>query len=121
MKKKKEIRSLEDYLSDINKYASKVVIYSQDMTYEIFIENKITRYAVEWCLIVLVEAARQLTKHYPEYAKNNKEPFKQIKSIKKIVGVYSSDIDIKAVWEIANTLVPELVNDNMKDKTRIKD
>jgi uncharacterized protein with HEPN domain len=99
---------------DINNYANRAMKYTDNITYAEFVdEERDIQAATIRCLTVMVEAARQLTHYYPDFAKAHVELFKQIRSMKKIVCIYHTETESIKVWELVKTIVPELINGDL--------
>jgi uncharacterized protein with HEPN domain len=103
----KNIRSLNLYLADIQEYSNRIINGILDVTLDGFIADGQKQDATLHRLVIIVEAARQLSEFYPLYVKRNKELFQQIERIKEAVDVDYDKIDLKAVWEVTK-IAPKL-------------
>ena len=95
------------YLADIQEYSNRIINGILDVTLDGFIADEQKQAATLHRLIIIVEAARQLSNFYPLYVKYNEELFQQIERIKQAVDVDYDKIDLKAVWEVTK-IAPKL-------------
>ena len=95
-------------LWDIKKAGEEIQDFLNGLSYEDFVDDKRTRYAVERQLLVMGEAANHLSEEFVE--ENGTIPWKRIIGLRNILAHEYGDILTDRIWNIGKSNVPELLN-----------
>lgn len=97
-------REFEDYLKDISDAMTKAQIFVADMSYEEFIKDDKSAFAVIRALEIIGEA----TKHIPdEFRKENPDvPWKELAGIRDILIHRYFGVDLETVWTVVKEEIP---------------
>jgi uncharacterized protein with HEPN domain len=97
----KPIQRLNDILENIDR----IIQYTNDHTFELFAQDRLTRDAVERCLLRISEAARKLEGIVDAIAP--RQPWSDIRALGNIIRHEYDDIDPAVIWKIvADDLLP---------------
>jgi uncharacterized protein with HEPN domain len=94
-------------LWDMHKAASEIVEFVKGANYEKFQSDKILRYAVERQILVIGEAAKNVSATF----KNSSPqiPWTAIVAQRNILAHEYGDILVERIWRVATVFVPELI------------
>jgi uncharacterized protein with HEPN domain len=101
-------RSKEFLIKDIAEYSALIQDYTENISFEQFINDSKTCNAVIRCIEVIGEA----TKNIPDElkVKYTSIPWKNIAGMRDIAIHDYSDLDYEEVWQVAKKDIPDLVN-----------
>jgi len=88
------IRRLNDILENIDR----IVQYTRDYGYQDFLQDRLTRDAVERCLLRIAEVARKLEGLVDEIAAD--QPWSDIRALGNIIRHEYDAIDPVVIWKI---------------------
>jgi uncharacterized protein with HEPN domain len=90
-------RSLQR-LNDILENIDWIIQYTVDHTFELFVQDRQTRDAVERCLLRISEAARKLEGIVDELAPD--QPWADIRSLGNVLRHEYDSVDPEVIWDI---------------------
>jgi uncharacterized protein with HEPN domain len=94
-------------LWDMHKAASEIVGFVKGVNYERFQSDKMLRYAVERQILVIGEAAKNVS---ATFKKNSPQiPWTAIVGQRNILAHEYGDILVERIWRVATVFVPELM------------
>lgn len=98
-------------LEDIRKYSQLLLDHTAKMTFDDYLEDQLTRLAVERSIMIIGEASARIRYSYPEV-------FEQIESLRPAIAVrnrlahgYDDQISDESIWSIVEIGLPTLVNE----------
>ncbi len=114
-------RQWGDYIEDISDAVQSIEEFVSDMTYEEFISDKKTYFAVIRCIEIIGEATKNILD--PEREKYPDIPWKDMAGMRDKVIHHYFGVDLKVVWKTIKEDIPsiqpkisEILNDIDKDK-----
>jgi uncharacterized protein with HEPN domain len=113
-------RDIRDYLNDIVEAASDIENFTKKITYQEFIKDKKTLYAVIRSIEIIGEASKQLPLSIK--TKHSDIPWKEIAGMRdKLIHAYSG-IDTETIWKTTKTDIPRLKRQiqNIQNETEHK-
>ena len=101
-----EKRTYIDYVSDIKNELDKITLFIKDLSYEDFIKDEKTVYAVIRCFEIIGEAVKNL----PDELKNQYPdiPWKRIAGMRdKLIHFYFG-VNYDIIWQVIKDRLPDL-------------
>lgn len=95
------------YLWDMQKYALEILEIVEGVLYIKFIENKITRYAVERLLLIVGEAANHVSKEFQD--KHPEIEWAQIIGLRNILAHEYGEVKMDKIYLAATKSIPVLL------------
>jgi len=94
-------------LWDIKKAGEEINVFLNDISYNEFVDDKRTRYAVERLLLIIGEAAN----HISDDTKNEHPEiqWKRIIGLRNVLAHEYGEILVDRIWNICKSNVPELI------------
>ena len=99
-------RTNTEFLSDIQEAARRIKVYTDGMTYEIFLTDTKTQDAVIRNLEIIGEAVKNFAMEFRDRYPN--VPWKSIAGIRDRLIHYYFGVDIEIVWNIVITELPNV-------------
>jgi len=94
------------YLWDIMDACNDITNFLNNKTYESFMNDKLTRFAVERQLLVIGEASKKLSDSTRQ--NNNEIQWKRIIGLRNIIAHEYGDLLVERIWKIAKNDIPIL-------------
>ncbi|MEK6583136.1 MAG: DUF86 domain-containing protein [Nitrospirota bacterium] len=94
------------FIKDILEHIEKVESFIGDMSYEDFIRDTKTNFAVVRCVEIVGEAAKNIPDSIRE--KYKQVPWKYLTGKRDKIAHFYFGIDLKRVWEVATVKLPPL-------------
>jgi uncharacterized protein with HEPN domain len=94
-------------LWDMRRAASEIAGFVKDVTYERFQSNNMLRYAVERQILVIGEAAKNVSSKFKDA--HTEIPWSAIIAQRNILAHEYGDILVERIWRVATVFVPELI------------
>jgi uncharacterized protein with HEPN domain len=99
-------REVEDYINDIIEAIEKALDFIKDMSYEDFVKDEKTIFAVVRAIEIIGEAVKNIPEELK--TKYNKIPWKAMSGMRdKLIHAYFG-IDVKVVWDTVKKRLPDL-------------
>lgn len=99
-----------DYLNHILQAIERISTYTEDIDEVIFLQNEMMQDAVIRNIEIIGEAARNIEKHHPEFAKQHPNvPWEDLYLMRNRVSHGYFSVDLEVVWQTVQRDVPELV------------
>ncbi|MFP4112688.1 MAG: DUF86 domain-containing protein [Candidatus Woesearchaeota archaeon] len=99
-------RKYDFFLKDILEKLSEIKFFVGHMTFEDFIDDKRTQYAVVRCLEIIGEAVSQIPDDFKR--KHNSISWKNIRAFRNVVVHKYWSIDLEIVWDIIENYIDDL-------------
>lgn len=93
---------------DMRQACADIVDFVKDVNFEQFQHSKVIRYAVERQILVIGEAARQVSENFKN--KNPQIPWKTIIGQRNILAHEYGQILVERIWLVAVEHIPKLLN-----------
>ncbi len=101
---------LADYLAHIRQAAIDAIRFVEGLSKDDFLADKRTQQAVIMSLLVIGEAAIQLTNQHSEFTNAHPSvPWRNMRGMRNRIAHGYFDINIDVVWETVMTALPELL------------
>lgn len=94
-------------LWDMREAACEIAEFITGVNYEEFASNKVLRYAVERQILVIGEAARQVSSTLKDA--HSQIPWKSIIAQRNILAHEYGEILVERIWRVASDRIPELI------------
>ncbi|MEK6653239.1 MAG: DUF86 domain-containing protein [Nitrospirota bacterium] len=94
------------FIKDILEHIEKTESFIADMSYEDFIRDTKTNFAVVRCVEIVGEAAKNIPGSIRE--KYKQVPWKYLTGMRDKIAHFYFGIDLKRVWEVATVKLPPL-------------
>lgn len=105
-------RSLDDWLSDIEENAAKVVAYTSTLSYDAFLANEPVRDLVQKKLENMGEATRYLHQLHPEFPPTCPSiPWRELADTRNRLTHGYFDVSPAIVWRVAVNEVPPVLTE----------
>ena len=95
------------YLWDMREEARNISTFIESVTYAMFVQNKMIRYAVERSLLIIGEAANHVSEKFQEA--HTEIPWQQIIGQRNVLAHEYGDIKVDRIWLSATVSVPALL------------
>lgn len=95
------------YLWDIRQAAQEILEFAGEMDCKEFEQNKMARYAVERQLLVIGEAAKNISSEFKQ--KNSQIPWLAIIGQRNIIAHEYGEILVERIWRVVREHIPELI------------
>ena len=100
---------LNDYITHILQAIERIHRYTEDIDVSRFLQNDMLQDAVIRNIEIIGEAARNIERHYPEFAQKHAEiPWEDIYLMRNRVSHGYFSVDLAVVWKTVRRDIPEL-------------
>ncbi|MFM9912770.1 MAG: DUF86 domain-containing protein [Methylophilaceae bacterium] len=100
---------LNDYITHILQAIERIYRYTEELDEVGFLQNEMVQDAVIRNIEIIGEAARNIERHYPEFAKEHAEiPWEDVYLMRNRVSHGYFSVDLEVVWKTVQRDVSEL-------------
>lgn len=100
---------LKDYITHILQAIERIHRYTEEFDEVGFLQNEMVQDAVIRNIEIIGEAARNIERHYPEFAKAHAEiPWEDVYLMRNRVSHGYFSVDLEVVWKTVQRDIPEL-------------
>lgn len=100
---------LKDYITHILQAIERIDRYTEEVDEIGFLQNDMVQDAVIRNVEIIGEAARNIERHYPEFAKAHAEiPWEDVYLMRNRVSHGYFSVDLEVVWKTVQRDIPEL-------------
>lgn len=109
MSAKQRHLSIEDYLGHIEEAATLASSYVRGMTREAFLEDRKTQQAVIYNILIIGEAATQITNEYPDFVTTHPDiPWREMRGIRNRMAHGYFELNLALIWDTVTTYLDKL-------------
>ncbi len=106
---KRDRLRVPDYLNHILEAIERISTYTNNLDDIGFLQNQMVQDAVIRNIEIIGEAARNIEKHYPEFAESHSDiPWEDIYLMRNRVSHGYFSVDLAVVWKVVKRDIPEL-------------
>ena len=95
------VKKIIEYCDDIKDYMNQV-----NATCEIYLSNKIFRYACDMCVLQIGELTKRLSEDFK--AQHSEIPWNKVKAMRNVLVHEYEEVDFEIAWNILTQRIPEL-------------